>query len=104
MFKPARVRDHRGMRLVFTLLICLGCGGTENPAPSDMAGMTSNADALKPFGAACTQDADCATGHCYLGGAASFCTMPCTMAGQPDPACPNPPTSGTCNMKGYCKP
>jgi hypothetical protein len=94
------------MRLLFALLVCAGCGGTENPAPSDMAGMQmTNNDALKPFGAACTHDGDCATGHCFIGGAMSFCTMPCTAPNMTnDPLCPNPPTSGTCNMKGYCKP
>jgi hypothetical protein len=68
-----------------------------------MAMAQNNNDASgKPFGAACAMDSDCATGHCYHGGT-SFCTMPCTAATQATD-CPKPPTSGTCNLMGYCKP
>jgi hypothetical protein len=69
-----------------------------------MAMAQNNNDASgKPFGAACAVDTDCATGHCFMGGMGSFCTMPCTAATQATD-CPVPPTSGTCNLKGYCKP
>jgi hypothetical protein len=83
----------------------LACGGTESTnTPSDMAMAQNNNDASgKPFGAACAVDTDCATGHCFMGGMGSFCTMPCTAATQATD-CPVPPTSGTCNLKGYCKP
>jgi hypothetical protein len=93
------------MRILFTLLLFVGCGGSDSPPPTDMAGVMTNADALKPFGAVCTMDSECQGGKCFIGGSMSFCTMPCTMAGMMnDPLCPNPPTSGMCNMKGFCKP
>jgi hypothetical protein len=56
-----------------------------------------------PFGAStCTQDSDCATGGCFVGGQGTFCTFHCTMPNLPDPMeC----TMGTgkCNMKMYCQ-
>jgi hypothetical protein len=81
------------------------CGGSSGGNNTDMA-EANNADmaqGLGAFGAACTQNSQCATGHCFIGGMMSFCTMPCTAATAATD-CPNPPTSGTCNMMGYCKP
>ena len=83
----------------------MACGGTEstNTPQPDLA-TASNPDAAgKAFGASCTMDIECATGHCFVGGMSSFCTMTCTAATQATD-CPNPPTSGTCNMRGFCKP
>jgi hypothetical protein len=54
------------------------------------------------FGHSCNADSECATGTCFMG-AMHFCTMPCTPATQATD-CPSPPTSGMCNLKGYCKP
>jgi hypothetical protein len=91
------------MRTFFLCLLLVACGGTDSTNPvTDMAQATGDSGG-KPFGAACTVDGDCATGHCFVGGMMSFCTMPCTAATQATD-CPVPPTSGTCNMKGYCKP
>jgi hypothetical protein len=102
------------------LFCALGCGGS-NSSPSldlgssDLARAQPALDAgtdgggsdagggKQPFGGACSVDADCATGSCFVGSAMSFCTMPCTAATQATD-CPNPPTSGTCNMRGFCKP
>lgn len=98
------------MRIWTALAFCclLGCGGSSSPnnTADDLALQPSNADAASsklPFGAACTADVDCATGSCFIGAMQSFCTMPCTAATQTTD-CPAPPTSGTCNMRGFCKP
>jgi hypothetical protein len=53
------------------------------------------------FGASCAVPADCASGLCEELGQALVCTLPCTMLGAADPACPN---NGQCNNKGFCKP
>jgi hypothetical protein len=93
------------MRTLVMALLLAGCGGSEPlPGNPDMAqaGIQDLAGG-KPFGAACTMDGECATGHCFVGMMQSFCTMPCTAATQATD-CPNPPTSGTCNMRGFCKP
>jgi len=36
-------------------------------------------------------------------GAVHLCTKPCTTATAAQD-CPMPPTSGQCNLQGYCKP
>jgi len=94
------------MRILLALgfATLLGCGGSSPATDVDMAQAQQSSDLGKlPFGAACTIDDNCATGHCFIGGMASFCTMPCTAATQATD-CPAPPTSGTCNMKNFCKP
>jgi hypothetical protein len=76
-------------------LLAGGCARKQTAAPAKV-------DGKLPFGATCTADADCVTGHCY-GGSRSFCTMPCT----PETVktdCPSPPTAGMCNRKGFCRP
>ncbi|HEX8952580.1 MAG TPA: hypothetical protein VF997_13530 [Polyangia bacterium] len=70
-----------------------GAGG--DMASSDMAG-------LKPFGAPCTANAQCATMVCFIGGMQSFCSYHCTQATAAKD-CPVPPTTGVCNNQGYCK-
>jgi hypothetical protein len=84
-----------------------GCGGSSGGNSNPDLSEASNADMVQSgglaFGAACTQNSQCATGHCFIGAMQSFCTMPCTAATAATD-CPNPPTSGTCNMMGYCKP
>jgi len=79
------------------------CGGSSSNNNTDLAEASNSDMAGLPFGAACTQSSQCATGHCFIGGMMSFCTMACTAATAATD-CPNPPTSGTCNMMGYCKP
>lgn len=51
------------------------------------------------FGAACTKDADCQSNACFIGGMASYCSIHCTTNAD----CPNPPTSGVCNVQKFCK-
>jgi hypothetical protein len=59
---------------------------------------------LMPFGAStCTQDSDCATGGCFIGGMGTFCTYKCATANMDNaPEC-IAPTTGKCNMKNYCQ-
>jgi hypothetical protein len=98
-------------RALFVLLLLGGCHGTLPPLDGELAAgdggeamdMGPNPDALGQFGDNCSLDSDCATGHCFLGNARHFCTMPCTPATQMAD-CPSPPTSGMCNMRGFCKP
>jgi hypothetical protein len=86
------------------LFVCFaGCGGVEGAPPGDLAIAANPDSGGKPFGAACTVSQECATGTCFMGGMSNFCTMPCTAATQATD-CPAPPTSGTCNMRGFCKP
>jgi hypothetical protein len=112
------------MRTLFALLSLVGCDSeltAPNPdltvsedllmpspdlAVADLASLPDLAMSIPdggwPFGHSCKSDAECATGTCFMGGI-SFCTMPCTTATQATD-CPSPPTSGMCNLKGYCKP
>jgi hypothetical protein len=92
------------MRAAWLALLLAACSGTVAPLDAGNGGdMATAADGgLLPFGAACTMDSQCATGHCYIG-TVNFCTMPCTPA-TASTDCPSPPTSGICNMKGYCRP
>jgi hypothetical protein len=93
------------MKIVFAFLLLAACGGTENNNNADMAMAQMSSDMSgKPFGATCTMSSECATGYCFVGGMMSFCTMACTPVNANSTDCPNPPTSGFCNMKGYCKP
>ena len=101
MFARACFGETESMRILLFALALAACGGSDIPRP-DLAGVDLMPGML-PFGAACSVDGDCATGTCFHGGMGSFCTMPCTTATQTHD-CPAPPTSGTCNMKGYCKP
>jgi len=64
-------------------------------AGSDMAG-------LKPFGAPCTANTQCASDVCFIGGMQSFCSLHCTQATAAKD-CPVPPTTGVCNNQGFCK-
>jgi hypothetical protein len=99
------------LRGILLALLLAGCNGMLPPLDSqDLASEADGGGDMElvdasglPFGAACTMDADCATGHCFIGGARSFCTMPCTQATAATD-CPSPPTSGMCNMRGFCKP
>jgi hypothetical protein len=89
------------MTLALTLAI-VGCGGTTPPTDVvDMAGATDAA--LKPFGQPCAANEECESNICFIGGNRTFCSIHCTMATAATD-CPVPPTSGTCNMQGYCKP
>ena len=59
-------------------------------------------DAAAGYGATCAVDKDCTDAVynvCFVGGQKSICSKKCTTNND----CPNPPTSGTCNNKGFCK-
>ena len=81
-------------------LALAGCGGSMPPATG---GDGDGDGGLLPFGAVCTDKSQCASNVCFVGGNRSFCSLVCTAATQATD-CPVPPTSGTCNMQGYCKP
>jgi hypothetical protein len=94
--------------VVSCVLFVIGCGGDQPPLTSDMAGgaasdMTPSGDMLLPFGVPCMTNAQCESNLCFVGGIQTFCSLPCTPATAAQD-CPVPPTSGMCNMKGYCKP
>jgi hypothetical protein len=86
--------------LAIPLLVLAGCGGSM-PPPTGGNGVEDGG--LLPFGAVCTDKSQCESDVCFVGGNRSFCSLHCTAATQATD-CPVPPTSGTCNMQGYCKP
>jgi hypothetical protein len=88
------------LTLPMGLVGCGGSGGTDDMMMSPADG--SSADGGAAFGAACTMNSDCASNVCFVGGMRSFCSMHCTMA-TVSTDCPMPPTTGVCNMMGYCK-
>ncbi len=87
------------LAVVALALVVSGCGGTYGPGD----GGEPAGDALAPFGSVCAANEQCASGVCFVGGNRSFCSLRCTAATQATD-CPVPPTSGACNMQGYCKP
>jgi hypothetical protein len=82
--------------------------GTVDPDAGDGGhlhdgGPTATDAAPGTYGSDCTSNADCTDAvynYCFIGGNRNFCTKACP-GGSAD--CPNPPTGGVCNMKGYCK-
>jgi hypothetical protein len=102
------VHDHEVVRslLIGCVLFAIGCGGDLPPlGAADLGGGSDAASdlSLLPFGTPCTTNAQCMSNLCFVGGMQTFCSLPCTIATQTQD-CPVPPTSGACNMKGYCKP
>ena len=92
--------------LIGIVLVIVGCGGPYGPADGgDMlqAGDGGADGGLAPFGTSCTMSSQCASDVCFIGGNRAFCSLRCTAATQATD-CPVPPTSGACNMQGYCKP
>lgn len=79
-------------------------GGDDGGADAGEAGSTADAGS-KELAAPCASDAECASGHCYLGGQATYCTDTCTKKGQSDPACQDLGAlfSGKCNLQGLCQ-
>ena len=61
------------------------------------AGSTLTAD-----GIACATDGDCQSGHCFLGGMASYCSEACT-ATNAATVCGDAPFNGVCNNRGFCR-
>jgi hypothetical protein len=81
-----------------------GCGGSMPPPMEDGGSSDGGGDGgLLPFGQPCATNAQCESNLCFVGGNRTFCSLHCTMATAATD-CPVPPTSGTCNMQGYCKP
>jgi hypothetical protein len=101
----------RMLRALALCLVLAGCGSSApspgSPdlasAPADSGADGGSADGGLPFGSPCTGNADCASMLCFIGGNRTFCSIHCTMATAATD-CPIPPTSGVCNMQGYCKP
>ena len=93
------------MLLALALALMLpACGGSMPPPMDDMANSDGgNGDGGLPFGQPCAANRECASNICFIGGNRTFCSLHCTMATAATD-CPVPPTSGTCNMQGYCKP
>ena len=88
-----------------------GCGGTD-PAPADLASSDltttpgdlagGSGDMLKRFGVACAANGECQSNVCFMGGMRSYCSLHCSAA-TATTDCPVPPTTGMCNMQGFCK-
>src|SRR5262245_66139719 len=92
----------RHLRLLgLALALGLTAGGGSTPPPMDDMG--GNGDGGLPFGSPCSANSECESNICFIGGNRTFCSLHCTMATAATD-CPVPPTSGTCNMQGYCKP
>jgi hypothetical protein len=97
------------MRHLLTVLaisvVLAGCGGSMPPPTIDGGSDDGGGgDAgLKPFGVPCADNSECESNVCFIGGNRTFCSLHCTSATQATD-CPVPPTSGMCNMQGYCKP
>ena len=89
----------RHLMLLGLALALVACGGSMPPTMVD----GGSGDGGLPFGSVCASNADCESNLCFIGGNRSFCSLHCTMATAATD-CPVPPTSGTCNMQGYCKP
>jgi hypothetical protein len=96
-----------------------GGGSETGTGPHDGGGDQGEAGPIEGgtsgYGAACTGDAgttgsctDAVYNMCELDGPTQICTKTCTYPGgggpQADPTdCPNPPTTGNCTPKGFCK-
>lgn len=82
-----------------------GAPGTSLPTGATSSTSSSSGDAdggAKPNAAVgCNTDAECQSGHCFLGNAQHFCTVTCTTDNAPT-ICAAPFT-GTCNKQGFCK-
>lgn len=60
------------------------------------------APVLTADGATCAKDAECQSGHCFLGGMASYCSEACTAANA-QAVCATAPFNGVCNNRGFCR-
>lgn len=68
----------------------------------DLASGEAGDGGLKPLAAACTSNAECASGYCgtYMMGNEHLCTFMCT-SGQSAPQCTSP-GNGMCNGMNEC--
>ena len=89
-------------------------GGTGDGGHEGGGTLIDSGGSTSGFGAACTGPADTTGGctdsvynTCEMVGPSLVCTKTCTYPGgggpQPSADCPNPPTSGDCTPKGFCK-
>lgn len=90
------------LMLLAAPIVAVGCGGSTPPPMDDGDGGDGDGDLL-PFGQPCSANSQCESNLCFIGGNRTFCSLHCTMATAATD-CPVPPTSGTCNMQGFCKP
>jgi hypothetical protein len=93
--------------VVTSIWACSGSDGKPTTLPPPDAGTDSGGDVApttpQPIGADCTDDGQCLSGHCFVGGKASWCTVPCTAANAATVCVPAPPLDGTCNNQGFCR-
>ena len=81
-------------------------GSTSGSSGSTDAGVDSGHDAGttgtgKALGETCTQNSQCKSAECFVGGMASYCSLLCTAANAATVCVA--PFSGVCNNRGYCK-
>ena len=87
--------------ILLALVLLAGCGGLPPMEMPDM-GETGDGGAKKAFGDNCSANEECESNICFKGNMRSFCSLKCTAATAAKD-CPIPPTTGICNMQGYCK-
>lgn len=68
-------------------------------APGQDSGATTGTG--KDLGEACTQNSDCKSAECFVGGMQSYCSLRCTTANAATVCVA--PFAGVCNNHGYCK-
>lgn len=103
-----------GTLIVVLTLLSVACGDDENPtvdaAAADAPATTFDgavldappidAPGLLPFGAACTDNAQCESDLCYaFGDGTQACTQTCTV----DDDCPAGSQGQKCNLQGVCR-
>jgi hypothetical protein len=87
--------------LALPLALLLLGPACHRPAAGD-APKTSAPTTPQPFGATCSNDGECQSHACFIGGSNAYCSIVC----KPETAatdCPKPQTNGVCNKHGYCK-
>jgi len=91
--------------LVVLAVVSAGCSRKAGKGPDGDPPGVSASSALTgdgggaAFGATCAHDADCASGVCFNGKQAAFCSTKCSK----DADCPSPPGAGVCSKRGFCK-
>ena len=70
-----------------------------SPAPGGNDAGGSDAGNGRQFGAPCDAGSHCDSNICFVGGNQAFCSQRCDAGSD----CPSPPTTGQCNVQGYCK-
>lgn len=94
--------DVRWLFFAAALAVAGGCHSKarqDGPAPASSKTSALTAGDGGAFGAPCSADTDCASGTCFVGNQASYCSTHCSK----DSDCPSPPSTGVCSKRGYCK-